>query len=274
MKTELLNQNEFVDIVVEKIKQALPKGTNITKESDMNFIVKNDTLEGTVSLENVWQIYQSNGDKNTISDFVTKVSAAFQQTKQLHAHDLKQNKHLLFPSVRSVDFVNSLQSQNEISVRILSEDLLGNLKKVYFLWQEGYSIPLNDTLLKVSEGITEEEIHIHAKENIMKQGWIPHQEAGDLRAGTFYMFNEGRLLFHSQFFIQEWIEEHLGSEFYFSFPNKDMALVFVPNQKAKREHVLFDRQFLLDNTLMDYQSPYPISKNIFSYRNGEYNVVL
>lgn len=274
MNTVNFTEAQFVDFTMEQMKKILPEDTIITQKGTMEFEIKSDKWKGQLTLRNIWNSYREIGDMNQIIEFLNNAFSAQEKMDDVNNFDLSKNKHMLFPSVRSKELVDSLIDTNSVDARIIAEELLGNLQKVYFLWFEGYSVPLNSTLLNVGEGITEEEIEVAAKENLLKQGWIKHSNVGPLKAGKFYVFNEGRLLFHYQFFIKEWVEKHLGSEFYFSFPNKNIALVFVPDEKAKTKHILFDRNFLLANTLADYDAPYPMSKHVFSYRNEDYNVVL
>lgn len=275
MTQTFLTEQQFVEYLLKELKSKFSEEVEIEQTDEFSLNIKLPKGTFKLSVGALWKEYEQTGTLATLDDLIRSVSNIEKDTNNIEDYDLFKNQEFLFHSVRSKETVENWLQSHDSDYSILAEDLIGNLQKVYFLWRDGYSVPINSTMLNIGTGLTVEEIKKIAEDNVRKQGWLEHRNVGDLKSGKIYQFNEGVQLFHSQFFNKEWIEEHLGDEFYFSFPTKDLAYVFVPRKNAKLKQVMIDRNFLVYNTLTDFKElSYKTSSMIFSYRKGDYNVVV
>lgn len=261
-----MDKKTFSQFVLEEMRKTVPNLQNIEMIEPFQYKVElEDEYSFEMYLHNAWKAYQSTSNLNVVRDYLNAQVDLQKKMKTIHTQTLSEVKAQILPTIRSDGFlVNQEQGQ------IIQKNLLEGLNLVFCVDHPHFVYFITEKMAKKEPRFPLEE---YALENIRHQGWVEPEHIETDKRGDFLVFEENKRILHYQFFIKEWVEKHIGDEFYFSMPTS--KVVFVLNNKgAKAKHTAESLGKLRAITHQFFATKgYGLSPYLYSYRKGEYRKI-
>lgn len=227
-------REEVIDFLLTQIRELSPNAhyepIKDTDNHEFNIWftgIKEATHVNTkLELYDILNTYEKSSDINVLIDFINTQGALFGQVSNLSEARVKLDAtDALLPIVRPADFSPyASKDLKEVS------DTVGKGVKIMYAYDSPKGLDFIHTG-SIPPGFTHDTLTDKAFENLKAKGWMPHMHKQEGPGADLYIFEDrsGRP-FQAQFLVSEWTKQHLGEEFYFTFPTMETAFIMVPNK--------------------------------------------
>lgn len=274
----MFTQNEFSQFIKEQLLRIIPSISHIKNPNDgtlrifMEDHAEKEDYEGTlVNLHSPWIYYVNHkGDSRAIQKFLKDTKNALSLQSEINNMKLRDLKDNIFPSIRNMKLIDDAGGTEGL---LYENTTLDEFITAFFLKKEKEKMSV--ILMKNQyKDIEDEEIKEVAYKNLRSQGWLKETEIEEVKSGKIIQYLHQGYHFNAQFFIQEWVEEEVGSSFYVSFPTRDSVYVYLPNKNTKAKLFLSERnEFISRSNWIHGNNGNPLSPIVYRYEEGRYTAI-
>jgi hypothetical protein len=230
-----------------------------------------------INLKNVVEEMKAQQSTDVCDLFVNLLRE--QHTHIKHFQRMNINETNVFPVVRNRECLEQLQDGAAL-LKVPHIHWIGDLHLLFVEDRDIALVYLTEGMLKDFQTIDYRDVSDAqklAEANLRRRGWQREAQKINFPTGKWTYLFESKIPHQAQFFMRDWVEEHIGRRFYLAFPSYYNTVVqttniphVLSNMQSDELHLAHLRHFT--SNLYNH-SHKPLSKHIFLYEHGEFRVV-
>ncbi len=273
----MFTKEQFIEFIISHCEKVEPnfQFDNSNLNDPLQYILthKQSQAQATLNLHNIWEDYLRIGELNVIIDFMNHQLQVFQFTNRMNQDFKGVDLTKIYPTLRPYSFRSSQENGDEY----LHDKHVPKLETLYIENQPGFFVFLSKEYVKPALIYkNEEEIKLHAFENLRKKGWNPeHYQIPSPTMGqhaTFHVYVKTEYPFQHQFFLPDLAQKHLSASYLCAVPARDMAVVLTTSNPL--DSVIAAKKTAIQSGFSTYVNmcfhgePRPISNNMYWIHGG------